>query len=109
MPVPTVDSVPFNSLHSGRGYQDDGPFFGPFLAKKKKKWPLKVLNLASPGPPGTYFDPLYPAKIDLVPGQPKNDPADLIFGPIIIFLVIFGTLRPTFSSFLGPKMTPGPL
>ena len=35
-------------------------------------WPLNGLNLASPGPPGTYFDPLYPAKIDSVPGQPKK-------------------------------------
>ena len=86
-----------------------GHFLARFWPKNKCFWPLKGLNLASPGPLGTYFDPLYLAKIDLVPGQPKNDPADLIFGPIFIFLDIFGTLRPTFTSFFGPKMTPGPL
>ena len=48
--------------------------FWPVFSQKNVFWPLKGLNLASPSPPGTYFESLYPAKIDLVPGQPKKWP-----------------------------------
>ena len=35
-------------------------------------WPLKYIILHSPGPPRTYFDRLYPAQSQMVPGQPKK-------------------------------------
>ena len=75
---------PHYEWHSGRGYQDDGPFVGPFWAKKQILLAVKKL-FCLPRPPWMYFDPLYLAKIDLVSGQPKKYPAD----PISIFSHVF--------------------
>ena len=60
--VPIVDGVTRMMGHSLARFWPKNIFFRP----------LKGLNLAFPGTPGTYFDTLYPAKIDSVPGQPKK-------------------------------------
>ena len=45
------------SIHSGRGYQDDGPFFGPFLAKKNCFGREKASIWIPPAPPGRILIP----------------------------------------------------
>ena len=80
------------------------------FGQQTKKMSVNLIHFTLPRPPpGTYFDPLYPAQIDLVPGQPKIRPGLPHFRAIFHFFFHFWHLATHFYPLFWPQNDPGTL
>ena len=88
-------------MHSGRGTGMMGHILAKILAKKKNVWPKFGPIFGLPGPPGTYFDPLYLAPIRIGPLNPNIRPNDLIFDHVSIFSSFSDPFPPLFTPYIS--------